>query len=50
LRKNIEPSYIEKWFEIAEELGQWQHGEIQPEEIYTNRFVPKDIGEDWANL
>jgi ABC-type nitrate/sulfonate/bicarbonate transport system substrate-binding protein len=48
--KNIEPSYVEQWFEIAEDLGKWQHGDIQPTEIYTNQFVPKDIDEDWAKL
>jgi ABC-type nitrate/sulfonate/bicarbonate transport system substrate-binding protein len=48
--KNIDPSYIEKWFEVSETLGLWQHGEIQPTDIYTNQFVPKDIDEDWAKL
>jgi ABC-type nitrate/sulfonate/bicarbonate transport system substrate-binding protein len=48
--KNIDPSYIEKWFEISEDLDLWKHGEIYPEDIYTNQFVPKDIDEDWAKL
>ncbi|MDR1239377.1 MAG: ABC transporter substrate-binding protein [Treponema sp.] len=46
--KNIDPSYIDKWFEISEDLDLWKHGDIYPEDIYTNAFVPKDIDEDWA--
>jgi ABC-type nitrate/sulfonate/bicarbonate transport system substrate-binding protein len=41
--KNIEPSYIEKWFEIAESVGLWESGDILPTDIYTNEFVPADI-------
>jgi ABC-type nitrate/sulfonate/bicarbonate transport system substrate-binding protein len=48
--KNIDPSYIDKWFEISETLGMWNHGDIYPEDIYTNEFVPKDINEDWVKL
>jgi ABC-type nitrate/sulfonate/bicarbonate transport system substrate-binding protein len=48
--KNIERSHIEKWFEISETLDLWKPGEIQPTDIYTNKFVPKDINEDWAKL
>lgn len=48
--KNIDPAYIQKWFEIAEGMGLWKHGDIQPEEIYTNKFVPKDIPASDANI
>lgn len=37
----IEPSYIELWFSIAEELGMWKPGTIKPTDIYTNEFAPK---------
>ncbi|MDR3270073.1 MAG: ABC transporter substrate-binding protein [Peptococcaceae bacterium] len=42
-RKNIDQADIELWFSISEIIGFWQPGEIQPEEIYTNQFVPRDI-------
>jgi ABC-type nitrate/sulfonate/bicarbonate transport system substrate-binding protein len=46
--KNISPEYVEEWWEIAEFIGLWKHGDIQPEEVYTNAFVPEDIPEsDW---
>jgi len=41
--KNITPSYIEQWFEISEEIELWKKGDIHPEEIYTNEFVPEDL-------
>ncbi|MDR1874014.1 MAG: ABC transporter substrate-binding protein [Synergistaceae bacterium] len=31
---------IELWFELSEALGYWEHGDIAPEEIYTNEFAP----------
>jgi sulfonate transport system substrate-binding protein len=39
--KTIQPEYIEKWYEIAEDIGLWKKGDITPEEIYTNEFAPK---------
>lgn len=36
----IEPSYIETWFSLAEELGMWKPGAIKPTDIYTNDFAP----------
>lgn len=41
-QKNITPSYIELWFNIAEEISLWKHGDIKETDIYTNAFVPKD--------
>lgn len=40
--KNIDPKYIDEWYGIAEDIGLWKHGDIAPEDIYTNKFVPKD--------
>jgi ABC-type nitrate/sulfonate/bicarbonate transport system substrate-binding protein len=40
--KNITPGYIDSWFEISEEIELWNHGDLQPEDVYTNDFVPKD--------
>ncbi|MDR2179648.1 MAG: ABC transporter substrate-binding protein [Synergistaceae bacterium] len=34
---------IDLWFEISEALGYWDHGDIRPEEIYTNEFAPEEI-------
>ncbi|MDR2671131.1 MAG: ABC transporter substrate-binding protein [Oscillospiraceae bacterium] len=48
--KNIDPTYIEKWFEISEEIGLWAPGDILPTDIYTNDFVPADIPESDATL
>jgi ABC-type nitrate/sulfonate/bicarbonate transport system substrate-binding protein len=47
--KNIDPKYVEEWWEISEFIGLWEPGDIKPEEVYTNAFVPKDIPEsDWT--
>jgi hypothetical protein len=27
---------------MSEELEYWEHGDILPEDAYTNAFVPKD--------
>lgn len=48
--KSIDPAYIEDWFEIAETMGLWEHGDISPEEVYTNQFVPEDIPASDANI
>ncbi|WP_010256274.1 ABC transporter substrate-binding protein [Treponema primitia] len=39
----IRPEYIDKWFEIAESLEYWKHGDIKPEDIYTNEFAPAPV-------
>jgi ABC-type nitrate/sulfonate/bicarbonate transport system substrate-binding protein len=47
--KNIDPNYVQEWWEIAEFIGLWEPGDIKPEEVYTNAFVPEDIPEsDWT--
>jgi ABC-type nitrate/sulfonate/bicarbonate transport system substrate-binding protein len=48
--KNIAPEYIEQWFEIAESVGMWEPGDIFPEDVYTNEFVPEDIPESDTDL
>ncbi|MDR1160200.1 MAG: ABC transporter substrate-binding protein [Syntrophomonadaceae bacterium] len=40
--KNILPEWGQLWFDLSEELGYWEPGDIKPEESYTNQFVPKD--------
>lgn len=40
--KNIDPSFIDLWFNIAEQIALWKHGDIKQADIYTNDFVPKD--------
>jgi ABC-type nitrate/sulfonate/bicarbonate transport system substrate-binding protein len=36
----IQPEYIQIWFDLCEKLGYWNHGDINPEDIYTNEFAP----------
>jgi ABC-type nitrate/sulfonate/bicarbonate transport system substrate-binding protein len=33
---------IELWFGISEAIGYWKHGDIKPEDIYTNEFAPTE--------
>lgn len=40
--KNVTPSYLDLWFEIAEQVGLWKPGDIEPSDVYTNDFVPAD--------
>ncbi|MDR1615824.1 MAG: ABC transporter substrate-binding protein [Syntrophomonadaceae bacterium] len=40
--KNIPPEWAALWFDMSEELEYWKPGDITPEEVYTNQFVPKD--------
>lgn len=40
--KNIDPTYMDQWFEISELLNLWKKGDISPKDIYTNKFVPAD--------
>lgn len=39
--KAIEPSYIETWFKISQDIGLWKEGDIKPTDIYTNEFAPQ---------
>jgi ABC-type nitrate/sulfonate/bicarbonate transport system substrate-binding protein len=48
--KNIDPAYLDLWWEIAEAIGLWEPGDIAPEETYTNQFVPNDIPESDLTL
>jgi ABC-type nitrate/sulfonate/bicarbonate transport system substrate-binding protein len=36
----INPEYIQTWFDLCEKLGVWNHGDLEPEDIYTNAFAP----------
>jgi ABC-type nitrate/sulfonate/bicarbonate transport system substrate-binding protein len=49
-RKNIAAADIDQWFTIAEEIELWQPGEIEPQDVYTNDFVPADIPASDADL
>jgi ABC-type nitrate/sulfonate/bicarbonate transport system substrate-binding protein len=40
--KNILPEWADLWFKLSEDLGYWKPGDITPEEVYTNKFVPAD--------
>jgi ABC-type nitrate/sulfonate/bicarbonate transport system substrate-binding protein len=31
---------IDLWFQICEDLGYWNKGDVQPEDIYTNEYAP----------
>jgi len=33
---------IELWFDISEGVGYWDHGDIEPEDVYTNEFAPTE--------
>jgi ABC-type nitrate/sulfonate/bicarbonate transport system substrate-binding protein len=48
--KNITPAYVDKWFEISETIGLWNPDDVQPEDVYTNDFVPKDAPASDATL
>lgn len=39
--KSITPDYIDQWFKIAESIGLWKEGDLQPEDTYTNEFIPE---------
>ncbi|MDR1641977.1 MAG: ABC transporter substrate-binding protein [Clostridiales bacterium] len=40
--KNVDPSYLDIWFDLAVQTGILEEGVITKEEIFTNKFVPKD--------
>jgi ABC-type nitrate/sulfonate/bicarbonate transport system substrate-binding protein len=48
--KNITPEYIEQWFEICEDIGLWNDGDVEPEDTYDNSFVPIDAPESDKTL
>jgi ABC-type nitrate/sulfonate/bicarbonate transport system substrate-binding protein len=39
---DIKRDYIQQWFDLSENLGYWKHGDIEPEDIYTNEFAPPE--------
>jgi ABC-type nitrate/sulfonate/bicarbonate transport system substrate-binding protein len=43
--KNIRDDWAAEWITMSEEEGYWEKGEINPEDIYTNAFVPEDAPE-----
>jgi hypothetical protein len=48
--KSIDPEYIKLWMDLGEKVGILRPGEVAAEEIYTNKFVPKDIPESDSAL
>lgn len=38
----IQKEDIELWFDISERLGYWNHGDLKPEDIFTNEFDPTE--------
>ena len=49
-QKQVSEEYVEKWFEISEEIGLWGKGEINPEDITDNQFTPEDPPAEDASL
>jgi ABC-type nitrate/sulfonate/bicarbonate transport system substrate-binding protein len=41
--KNIDPEHVQIWFTIAEKIGLWNEGDILPDAVFSNDFVPDDI-------
>ncbi|MDR3277498.1 MAG: ABC transporter substrate-binding protein [Oscillospiraceae bacterium] len=48
--KNVVPEYIDLWIELAESVALWDAGAVDPADIYTNAFVPKDAPASDADL
>ncbi|MDR1590183.1 MAG: ABC transporter substrate-binding protein [Oscillospiraceae bacterium] len=48
--KLIDPSYIDHWVNLAEDIGLWEAGAVAADDIYTNEFVPKDAPESDKTL
>jgi ABC-type nitrate/sulfonate/bicarbonate transport system substrate-binding protein len=48
--KNIDPSYIDQWFEISEEIELWAHGDLAPADVFNNDYVPKEVPESDKTL
>ncbi|MDR2357167.1 MAG: ABC transporter substrate-binding protein [Oscillospiraceae bacterium] len=40
--KNVDPAYLDIWFDLAVQTGILEEGAITQDEIYTNAFVPAD--------
>lgn len=48
--KNNVPTDIARWVEIAESIGNWEHGDVKAEDIYTLDFVPADAPASDADI
>ncbi|MDR1028558.1 MAG: ABC transporter substrate-binding protein [Clostridiales Family XIII bacterium] len=40
--RNVPQDWAEFWFDLSEELGYWEAGDITIDEVLTNEFVPTD--------
>jgi len=40
--KTIRADWADLWFNMSEDLGYWKHGDIIANQVYTDKFVPKD--------
>ncbi|MDR1778208.1 MAG: ABC transporter substrate-binding protein [Clostridiales Family XIII bacterium] len=47
LEKNIPEDWAQLWFDLSEELGYWEHGDITIDEVVNNSFVPTDYPEEY---
>jgi ABC-type nitrate/sulfonate/bicarbonate transport system substrate-binding protein len=41
--KNIDTQWALEWIKMSEEEGYWEKGQLSPDDIYTNAFVPRDV-------
>jgi ABC-type nitrate/sulfonate/bicarbonate transport system substrate-binding protein len=48
--KNFVREDLQRWFDIAESVGNWQPGQITLDELYTDDFVPADAPASDADL
>ncbi|MDR1204159.1 MAG: ABC transporter substrate-binding protein [Peptococcaceae bacterium] len=48
--KNIDNDWIKLWFDISEDIGLWEPGDILTTDIYTNQFIPRDAPESDKTL
>jgi ABC-type nitrate/sulfonate/bicarbonate transport system substrate-binding protein len=50
LEKNIPDDWAQLWFDLSEELGYWESGDITIDEVITNEFVPTDYPEEYEEI
>jgi ABC-type nitrate/sulfonate/bicarbonate transport system substrate-binding protein len=48
--KNIQLDHMKFWFDLSESIGLWEAGQIRPEDVFTNDFVPEDAPESDKTL
>jgi ABC-type nitrate/sulfonate/bicarbonate transport system substrate-binding protein len=41
--RNIDTQWALEWIKMSEDEGYWEKGQLAPDDIYTNAFVPRDI-------